>query len=87
MAGNRQKKSSSGLLSIFNIFSSKKPRGNYYDVPDSGRMRVWHSDDDKGNWGVADPNINKKAEDFIRKYKKHVSESARYQLDPAAEDA
>jgi len=86
MAGNRQKKSSSSFFSIFNVFSSKKPRGRYYDAPDSSR-RVWPSDYDKGNWGVAEPNIDMKAEAFIAKYKKRVSESALYQLDPASENA
>ncbi|WVY98336.1 hypothetical protein V8G54_030487 [Vigna mungo] len=86
MAGNRQKKSSSTFFSIFNVFSSKKPRGRYYDAPDSSR-RVWPSDYDKGNWGVAEPNIDMKAEAFIAKYKKRVSESALYQLDPAADNA
>ncbi|KAK7392130.1 hypothetical protein VNO78_20560 [Psophocarpus tetragonolobus] len=83
MAGHRQKKSSSGFFSIFNIFSSKKGRGGYYDASDSGN-RVWPSDYDKGNWGVAEPNIDMKAEAFIAKYKKRVSESALYQIDPAA---
>ena len=84
-AGNRQRKSSSGFFSIFNIFSSRKPRGGYSDAPDSWR-RVYPSDYDKGNWGVAEPNIDMKAEAFIAKYKKRVSESALYQLDPAAEN-
>ncbi|TKY52355.1 hypothetical protein E2542_SST23876 [Spatholobus suberectus] len=86
MAGNRQKKSSSGFFSIFNIFTSRKPRAGYYDRPDSG-SRIWHSDDDKGNWGVAEPNIDMKAEAFIAEYKKRVSESALYQVNPAAENA
>ncbi|KAG4907266.1 hypothetical protein JHK82_055927 [Glycine max] len=85
MAGNRHKKSSSGFFSIFNIFSSRTPRGGYSDAPDSWR-RVYPSDYDKGNWGVAEPNIDMKAEAFIAKYKKRVSESALYQLDPAAEN-
>ncbi|KAL2325640.1 hypothetical protein Fmac_024698 [Flemingia macrophylla] len=86
MAGNRQKKSNPGFLSIFNIFSSRKTRGGSYDAPDSGR-RVWPSDYDKDNWGVAEPNIDMKAEAFIAKYKKRVSESEVYQLDPAAKNA
>ncbi|KAL2325651.1 hypothetical protein Fmac_024709 [Flemingia macrophylla] len=86
MAGNRQKKPSSGYFSIFNIFSSRKSRGGHYDAPDSG-YRVWPSDEDKGNFGVAEPNIDIKAEAFIAMYKKRVSESAVYQLDPAAENA
>ncbi|CAL5208727.1 unnamed protein product [Lathyrus oleraceus] len=81
--GNRQNKSSSGFFSIFECFISKnKHRAGYYDY-DSGR-RTWPSDEDKGNWGVAEPNINRRADDFIRKYKSRVSESELYQVDPAA---
>ncbi|KAK7344308.1 hypothetical protein VNO77_13760 [Canavalia gladiata] len=86
MGGNRQKKSSSGFFSIFNFFTCKKTRGVYYDASDSG-AKIWPSDYDKGNWGVAEPNIDKKAEAFIAKYKKRVSESALYQVDPAPENA
>ncbi|KAK7392132.1 hypothetical protein VNO78_20562 [Psophocarpus tetragonolobus] len=87
MAGHRQKKSSSGFFSMFNIFTSRKPRGGgYYDAPDSWH-RVWPSDYDKGNWGVAEPNIDIKAEAFIAKYKKRASESALYQLEPASDHA
>ncbi|KAK7278063.1 hypothetical protein RJT34_23086 [Clitoria ternatea] len=88
MGGNRKqhkKSSSSGFFSIFNMFSSRKSRGGYYDPSDSGR-KVWPSDYDKGNWGVAEHDIDMKAEAFIAKYKQRVSESALYQLDPAAED-
>ncbi|KAK7392131.1 hypothetical protein VNO78_20561 [Psophocarpus tetragonolobus] len=84
MAGHRQKKSSSGFFSLFNMFSSKKGRGGYHDAPADSGHRVWPSDYDKGNWGVAEPNIDMKAEAFIAKYKKRVSESALYQIDPAA---
>ncbi|CAJ2628958.1 unnamed protein product [Trifolium pratense] len=81
--GGDKKKSSSGCFSIFNIFSSKnKSRGGYYDY--EYRRKTWPSDEDKGNWGVAEPNINMRAEDFIRKYKNRISESESYQLDPAA---
>ncbi|CAL5208720.1 unnamed protein product [Lathyrus oleraceus] len=81
--GNRQNKSSSGFFSIFACFTSKNKHGaGYYDY-DTGR-RTWPSDEDRGNWGVAEPNINRKAEDFIRKYKNRVSESERYEVDPAA---
>jgi hypothetical protein len=83
--GGGKKKSSSGFFSIFKFFSSKnKYRGGYYDY-DSGR-KTWPSDEDRGNWGVAEPNINRRAEDFIRKYKNRISESERYQVDPAAEN-
>ncbi|KEH43133.1 hypothetical protein MTR_1g484990 [Medicago truncatula] len=85
MVGGRQNKSSSGFFSIFSCFTSKnKYRAGYYD--DCGR-KTWPSDDDKGNWGVAEPNINRRAEDFIRKYKNRISESERYQVDPSAENA
>ena len=80
--GNGKNKSSSGFFSIFSCFTSKnKYRAGYFD--DCGR-KTWPSDDDKGNWGVAEPNINRRAEDFIRKYKNRISESERYQVDPAA---
>ena len=82
--GNGKNKSSSGFFSIFSCFTSKnKTRAGYYD--DCG-CKTWPSDEDKGNWGVAEPNINRRAEDFIRKYKNRVSESERYQVDPAAEN-
>jgi len=48
-------------------------------------IRVWPSDYDKGS--VAKPNIDMKVEAFIAKYKKRVSESALYQLDPIAGNA
>lgn len=83
MGGNRQKKSSSGFFSIFNIFSSKRTRAGYCDANEYG-LRVWPSDDDKGTWGVAEPNIDMKADAFIKKYKNRVSQSACYQVDPAA---
>lgn len=84
MAGNKQRKSSSSFFSIFKIFSSKKSRGVHYDNNyDSGR-KVYPSDYDKDQWGVGEYDIDKKAEDFIAKYKNRVSESARFQLDPAA---
>lgn len=88
MGGNRQKKSSSssGFFSMFNIFSSKKHcKAGYHDSCDHGK--VWPSDYDKGNWGVADPAINIKADAFIRKYKQRASESSCYQVDPHSEDA
>jgi len=79
--GNGKNKSSAGFFSIFSCFTSKnKYRAGYYD--DCGR-KPWPSDDDKGNWGVAEPNINRRAEDFIRKYKNRILESERYQVDPA----
>ncbi|KEH16428.1 DUF761 domain protein [Medicago truncatula] len=79
--GNRRNKSSTSFFSIFNCFTSKnKYRSGYYD--DCGR-KTWPSDEDKGNWGVAEPNINRRAEDFIRKCKNRISESDSYQVDPA----
>jgi len=77
--GNRQNKSSSGFFSIFNCFTSKNKYRDY-------GCKTWPSDDDKDNWAVAEPNINRRAEDFIHKYKNRVSESKRYQVDPAAEN-
>ncbi|KAL5068890.1 hypothetical protein RYX36_019777 [Vicia faba] len=80
--GNRQNKSSSCFVSIFDCFKSKnKHRAGYYDY-DAGR-RTWPSDEDKGNWGVAEPNINMRADDFIRKYKKRVTESECFEVEPA----
>ncbi|KAE9611897.1 hypothetical protein Lal_00048878 [Lupinus albus] len=83
MGGNKQRKSSFSFFSIFNIFSSKKSRAVQYDAYDSSR-KVWPSDYDRDQWGVAEPDIDKKAEAFILKYKRRVSESERFQLDPAA---
>lgn len=45
--------------------------------------RVWPSDEDKGRWGVAEPGIDIKAEAFIARYKRRVSESERFEIDPA----
>ncbi|OIW13075.1 hypothetical protein TanjilG_17635 [Lupinus angustifolius] len=83
MGSNKHRKSSSGFFSIFKIFSSKKSRAVQYDAYDSSR-NVWPSDYDRDQWGAAEPDIDKKAEAFILKYKRRVSESERFQLDPAA---
>ena len=37
--------------------------------------KVWPSDEDRGRWGVGDPRINKRADDYIRDRKKRVFES------------
>ena len=86
MAGNKQRKSSSSFFSMFNIFGSKKSKGGYYDAYDSG-YKIWHSDDDNGCLGVAEPDINMKAEAFILKCKKRISESECRQIDPAPDNA
>ncbi|KAK7269483.1 hypothetical protein RIF29_22212 [Crotalaria pallida] len=84
MGGNKQRKSSSSFFSIFNIFSSKKSKGAaYYDAYDSGG-KVWPSDYDRDQWGAAEPGIDKKAEAFILNYKRRISESERFEFDPAA---
>jgi len=56
---------------VFNFFkSNKKAKGGRRD----GReiARDWPSDYDKGTWGVASPNIDKKARIFIDKQKSRV---------------
>ncbi|KAK7269480.1 hypothetical protein RIF29_22209 [Crotalaria pallida] len=81
MGGNKQKKSSS-FKSVFNIFksNSKHSRGGgyddaYYDDAPKAWTKVWPSDEDRGQWGVADPVIDMRATAFIAQYKKRVSES------------
>ncbi|KAL2325648.1 hypothetical protein Fmac_024706 [Flemingia macrophylla] len=74
-----------GVTFTYGIFR-RKPRGGYYDAPDSGR-RTCTSDYMTKITGVDEPNIDMKAEDFIAKCKKRVSESEVYQLDPAAKNA
>ncbi|OIW12106.1 hypothetical protein TanjilG_31213 [Lupinus angustifolius] len=79
MGGNKHRKSSPSFFSIFNIFSSKKSRSVQYDSYDSD-PKVWPSDYDRDQWGVAESDIDRKAEAFILK----CSESEHFQLDPAA---
>ncbi|KAK4273360.1 hypothetical protein QN277_021778 [Acacia crassicarpa] len=89
-SNNRQRKSSSGFMSVFSMFkSNKKNRGGYYDSYDDGTKarKMWHSDEDWGRWGVAEPGIDIKAEAFIARHKQRVSESERFEIDPAATDA
>ncbi|XP_054799970.1 uncharacterized protein LOC129304366 [Prosopis cineraria] len=81
MAGNnRQRKSSSSssFTSIFNIFRSSR-REDYSEHSGEGTSmgwtKVWRSDEDRGQWGAAEPGIDKKAADFIARYKKKVTES------------
>lgn len=75
MAGNnRQKKSSSGPFSLFNIFKGKSSRGRRAAEdtfpPDSLKAyKVWPSDQDEGRY-VADPGIDKKASLYISAMKK-----------------
>ncbi|KAG4913831.1 hypothetical protein JHK84_054286 [Glycine max] len=59
---------------VFNFFkSNKKAKGGRSDHG-GGReiVRDWPSDYDKGTWGVASPNIDKKARIFIDKQKNRV---------------
>lgn len=80
MAGNRQRKSS--FMSVFNMFKSNRHRGGHnhnqhYDAYEevTRARKVWPSDEDRGRWGVAEPNIDMRAAAFIAQYKKRVSES------------
>ena len=84
MGGNNRQRKSSGLFSVFNVFKPKKSKGGYYEGNDDGMKtrRIWPSDEDKGCWGVAEPNIDMKAEAFISQYKKRVSESEHVQVNP-----
>ena len=71
---------SSNLLSVFNLFKSNKSgRGHQnHNGNQEGKMRgekVWPSDEDTGCWGVGDPRINKRADDYIRDHKKRLFES------------
>ncbi|KAF7844766.1 uncharacterized protein G2W53_001671 [Senna tora] len=87
MAGNnrQRKSSSSSFFSAFNIFKSKNRGGSHYDAYDDGTRarKVWRSDEDNGHHGVAEPGIDMRAEMFIRQYKRRVSESELFQIDPA----
>ncbi|KAF7844758.1 uncharacterized protein G2W53_001663 [Senna tora] len=91
MAGNnrQRKSSSSSFFSAFNIFKSKNRGGGYYDAYEEGTRarKVWRSDEDNGHYGGALPDIDTRAEMFIRQYKRRVSESELFQLDPAAIEA
>ena len=81
MGGNsRQKKSTnSSSFSVFNLFKSRRARrsgDDYYNTHDdapSARSRVWPSDEDRGEWGVAKPGIDKIAEAFIAKIHKNIA--------------
>ncbi|KAK7337644.1 hypothetical protein VNO77_18228 [Canavalia gladiata] len=64
-------KYSLNLLFVFKLFKSKKGKGRGYDGNEGGR-KVWPSDEDRGTWGVAEPNIDKKAGIFIAHHKKRV---------------
>jgi hypothetical protein len=74
---NRQRKYSLGnyLFFVFNMFNSnKKSKGGIRKCDhgmENGVSKVWHiSDyDDKERWGAADPQINKKAGEFIHRQK------------------
>ncbi|KAL5582745.1 hypothetical protein UlMin_015195 [Ulmus minor] len=66
---NRQKKSSS-LFSIFMFRRSRREDAMEYEA--SSTRRVWPSDEDKVRW-VADPAINRKADDFIAKIHRNIA--------------
>lgn len=71
MGGNsRQKKSST--FSVFSFFKFRKA-GKGRDRPDmdDGGSRVWPSDEDRVRW-VADPAIDKKAQEFIAKIHRNI---------------
>lgn len=77
MAGkNRQRKSSLSFLFVFNMFKNNKGKGGIRKCDNNnnnrfeGGSKVWHiSDYDKERWGVADPQINNKAREFIHRQK------------------
>ncbi|KAF3454745.1 hypothetical protein FNV43_RR05193 [Rhamnella rubrinervis] len=62
---SRQKKPS-----LFNLFKFRKARRVDHDAMDDAR-RVWPSDEDRVRW-VADPAIDRKAQDFITKTYKNI---------------
>ncbi|CAL5208715.1 unnamed protein product [Lathyrus oleraceus] len=78
MGGNNNQRKSKSSWSVFSIFksSSNKQRGGggYYNQA-AYANKVWPSDEDRGNWGVADPVIDMRATAFIAQYKKRISES------------
>ncbi|KAJ7973202.1 Ribosomal protein S12 [Quillaja saponaria] len=76
MGGNNRQRKTSSAFSFFNFFKSKKPRGGSDAYDDGSKARkIWPSDEDRGRWGVAEPDIDRKAEAFIAQYKKRVTES------------
>ncbi|CAK8572576.1 unnamed protein product [Lathyrus sativus] len=77
MGGNNNYRKSKSSWSVFNIFkssSNKQRDGGYYDHA-AYANKVWPSDEDRGNWGVADPVIDMRATAFIAQYKKRISDS------------
>ncbi|PON75814.1 hypothetical protein TorRG33x02_244280 [Trema orientale] len=80
MGGNsRQKKSSSSAsFSVFNLFKlrrTKRSGEDHYPMQEDApiaRSRVWPSDEDRGRW-VAEPGIDRKAEDFIAKIHRNIA--------------
>ena len=84
MAGNNRQKKPSSFLSAFGLFKSRKGRGGYHEFYNKV-TRDWPSDEDRGCWGVAEPGIDRKAEDFIAQCRKRIFECELIQLDdPAA---
>ncbi|PON69573.1 hypothetical protein PanWU01x14_086960 [Parasponia andersonii] len=80
MGGNsRQKKSSSSAsFSVFNLFKLRRTRRSEEDhcpMQDNGPIassRVWPRDEDRVRW-VAEPGIDRKAEDFIAKIHRNIA--------------
>ncbi|MCL7033611.1 hypothetical protein MKW94_029463 [Papaver nudicaule] len=70
-----KKKYSSCLFFMLNFFTKRRRSGRYYDTSsgDEGlnnvrRRRLRSSYDIRGPFGVAEPNIDNKATDFIAKF-------------------
>ncbi|CAK8572577.1 unnamed protein product [Lathyrus sativus] len=84
MGGNNNHRKSKSSWSVFNIFksnSNKQRDGGYYDHA-AYDNKVWPSDEDRGNWGVADPVIDMRATAFIAEYRKRISESEIHHWQP-----
>lgn len=71
----KQKKHFTSSVSVFSsLFKFLKPRrrdDQYYIDDAVNTITVWHSDEDRGKW-VADPAINRKADDFIAKIHRNI---------------
>ncbi|KAK4282680.1 hypothetical protein QN277_014027 [Acacia crassicarpa] len=86
--GQRRSSSSSSLMSIFNIFWSGARREECHSSVDEGTAamqgcaKVRKSDEDKGQWGPSEPDIDVKAAAFIARYRQKVTESEVHQFPP-----
>ncbi|KAK4282677.1 hypothetical protein QN277_014024 [Acacia crassicarpa] len=75
----QRRSSSSSLMSIFNIFRSGGRREECYSSVDEetaamqGWTKVRKSDEDQGQWGPSEPDIDMKAAAFIARYRKKVT--------------